>query len=102
MTRATIPLELLRGVLRARATLDALERETHAAARALDASPVSLVDYRAARARQDMAHMGVRDAERRLVDAMLRAYGVAPDAAPDDLERALAACMVPVAKGGVQ
>ena len=93
-TPPNIPIALVRRVLAARANLEAADHETHAAARSLqDAGEnvVSLVDWRGAKARQEMAHMAEAEACRALVNAVLQGYGIALDADPDDLEVLLAA-----------
>lgn len=94
MSAPNIPIALVRRVLAARANLEAADHETHAAARSFqDAGEnvVSLVDWRGAKARQEMAYMAEVEACRALTNAVLQGYGIALDAAPDDLEVLLAA-----------
>lgn len=88
---AKLPIALVRRVLAARARLAECEAETHAAAKSISENVVSLVDWRAAKARQEMAYMGEVEACRALVNAALAVYGIPLDADPDALEVLLAA-----------
>lgn len=92
-------MSLIARYLRAKRQLAECEREAVALERG---NPVDFVAARGARARREMAWIGLRDASVQLCDALCREYGVdGDDVDPDNLAASLEASgrMVRRAKG---
>lgn len=89
--RPVLPVDELRQLLASRMLLDEYDAARHAAGRRIDATPASLVPYRAAAAKLAMARDSEVAAMRTFVRAVLEALGLDDSATPADLDEAMAA-----------